>query len=347
MRRVLATARGAARHGRRRRPGGGLRRGRSAHRARPRDARSRARPRARSSATWTPVGTCSPARRSPRIPASIAKLYTTATALLRLGPQTTLATARVSDAEVDAAGVLRGDLVLVGGGDPFFGDVGRRAACGRGQRPQASRGSPATSSATRAASTALRSACCTRYDPDLGGVLSALAYDRGVDGGRVRLDAARFAAARFAGAAGGRSACASTARRARGRRRRARARSRSLPSLRRPHAHPLRQRPVEQLRRRDAAQGARRARRRARHDPRRRGRRARRRSASSACARAWPTGRGSRAPTARARATSCGCSSAWTTPTSARSSGRRWRCRAGPAPSSGACAARRPSGAAA
>ena len=134
---------------------------------------------------------------SARIPASIAKLYTTATALLRLGPQTTLSTGVVSDAEVDDAGVLRGDLVLVGGGDPFFGTyTGGRLA-----------DSVKAAGITRIAGSVvgdesgfdgLRSTCCTRYDPDLGGVLSALAYDRGVDRGRVRLDAARFAATRFA-----------------------------------------------------------------------------------------------------------------------------------------------------
>jgi D-alanyl-D-alanine carboxypeptidase/D-alanyl-D-alanine-endopeptidase (penicillin-binding protein 4) len=44
-----------------------------------------------------------------------------------------------------------------------------------------------------------RSGCCAGYDSDLGGVLSALAYDRGIFRGRARLDAARFAAGRFAG----------------------------------------------------------------------------------------------------------------------------------------------------
>ncbi|CAN5252152.1 hypothetical protein BH20ACT16_BH20ACT16_11550 [soil metagenome] len=43
-----------------------------------------------------------------------------------------------------------------------------------------------------------RSSCCSGYDSDLGGVLSALAYDRGVFRGRARTNAAQFAAGRFA-----------------------------------------------------------------------------------------------------------------------------------------------------
>ena len=134
---------------------------------------------------------------SPRIPASIEKLYTTATALLRLGPQTTLETGAVSDVPVDAAGVLRGDLVLVGGGDPFFGSqAGARLA----DAVKAAGVTRITGDVVgdETVFDRLRSVCCRGYDPDLGGVLSALAYDRGVDAGRVRLDAGRFAAVRFA-----------------------------------------------------------------------------------------------------------------------------------------------------
>ena len=65
-----------------------------------------------------------------RIPASVEKLFTTSAALLRLGPSATLTTRAVTapDAIVEPGGTLRGDLVLVGGGDPFFGDDGRREA---------------------------------------------------------------------------------------------------------------------------------------------------------------------------------------------------------------------------
>ena len=53
-----------------------------------------------------------------RVPASVEKLYTTSTSLLKLGPDSTLPTVAVTAAPLDAAGVLRGDLVLKGGGDP-------------------------------------------------------------------------------------------------------------------------------------------------------------------------------------------------------------------------------------
>lgn len=52
------------------------------------------------------------------IPASNAKLYTTALAVSRLGPDTQFRTLVTSDASVGPDGVLDGSVTLVGGGDP-------------------------------------------------------------------------------------------------------------------------------------------------------------------------------------------------------------------------------------
>jgi serine-type D-Ala-D-Ala carboxypeptidase/endopeptidase (penicillin-binding protein 4) len=56
----------------------------------------------------------------PRMPASVEKLYTSATTLRRLGPTGRLATSVLAEAPPDAAGVVDGDLYLRGGGDPTF-----------------------------------------------------------------------------------------------------------------------------------------------------------------------------------------------------------------------------------
>jgi len=61
-----------------------------------------------------------------RVPASVQKLVTTATALDRLGPQTRFETSVLARGEV-VEGVLDGDLYLKGAGDPSFGT----AALGR------------------------------------------------------------------------------------------------------------------------------------------------------------------------------------------------------------------------
>jgi D-alanyl-D-alanine carboxypeptidase/D-alanyl-D-alanine-endopeptidase (penicillin-binding protein 4) len=134
-----------------------------------------------------------------RIPASVEKLYTTSTALLRLGPAATLRTAAATAPEnvLEPGGVLRGDLVLVGGGDPFFGDDSAKLLA-RAVRAAGIRRIAGAVVGDESAFDAQRSSCCAGYDNELGGVLSALAYDRGFFRGRARLDAARFAAGRFA-----------------------------------------------------------------------------------------------------------------------------------------------------
>ncbi len=134
-----------------------------------------------------------------RIPASVEKLFTTSAALLRLGPWSTLTTEAVAapGAIVTPGGVLRGDLVLVGGGDPFLADAGAKVLA----RAVAAAGIRRIAGSVVGDESAFddrRAACCKGYDGDLGGVLSALAYDRGIHRGRARLDAARIAAARFA-----------------------------------------------------------------------------------------------------------------------------------------------------
>jgi serine-type D-Ala-D-Ala carboxypeptidase/endopeptidase (penicillin-binding protein 4) len=57
---------------------------------------------------------------TPRMPASVEKLYTSATTLRRMGGSGRLATSVLAQTAPDAAGVVRGDLYLRGSGDPTF-----------------------------------------------------------------------------------------------------------------------------------------------------------------------------------------------------------------------------------
>jgi D-alanyl-D-alanine carboxypeptidase/D-alanyl-D-alanine-endopeptidase (penicillin-binding protein 4) len=54
------------------------------------------------------------------LPASNAKLFTCAAALRLLGPDRTLATSLLAPARPGAGGVVAGDLILYGRGDPSF-----------------------------------------------------------------------------------------------------------------------------------------------------------------------------------------------------------------------------------
>jgi serine-type D-Ala-D-Ala carboxypeptidase/endopeptidase (penicillin-binding protein 4) len=69
--------------------------------------------------TGRPV--CARTAKRPRPLASNMKLFTTATALSRLGPQSRIPTLLKTDGGIDRNGVLRGSLYLVGGGDPALG----------------------------------------------------------------------------------------------------------------------------------------------------------------------------------------------------------------------------------
>jgi serine-type D-Ala-D-Ala carboxypeptidase/endopeptidase (penicillin-binding protein 4) len=69
--------------------------------------------------TGAPV--CARAAAKPRPLASNMKLFTTSTALARLGPQSRIPTTLKTDGGIDEDGVLHGSLYLVGGGDPALG----------------------------------------------------------------------------------------------------------------------------------------------------------------------------------------------------------------------------------
>lgn len=69
----------------------------------------------------TGVPVCARAASKPRPLASNMKLFTTSTALSRLGPQSRIPTTLKTDGGIDRNGVLHGSLYLVGGGDPALG----------------------------------------------------------------------------------------------------------------------------------------------------------------------------------------------------------------------------------
>ena len=64
---------------------------------------------------------CAQAATTPRPLASNTKLFTTAAALAKIGPETRIPTKVMTDGTIDAEGVLHGSLYLQGGGDPTLG----------------------------------------------------------------------------------------------------------------------------------------------------------------------------------------------------------------------------------
>ena len=128
-----------------------------------------------------------------RIPASMQKLYTTSTALLRFGPSATLDTTVRGVGSMDATGTWHGRLYLVGGGDPTFGSAGfDHIYYGTGATMQRLAANLRRATGLRSLRGAiigdeshldsLRGTPATGYRaniPDVEGELSGLAYDRG------------------------------------------------------------------------------------------------------------------------------------------------------------------------
>jgi D-alanyl-D-alanine carboxypeptidase/D-alanyl-D-alanine-endopeptidase (penicillin-binding protein 4) len=132
-------------------------------------------------------------------PASNEKLFVTATALLRFGATGTLTTALAAapGVAVDDAGVLRGDLYLVGGGDPTLGDAGLTALADQLADEGLTRIDGAVIGDESAFDT-LRGGPDSSYRPDgdLGGWLTALSWRHGRAGaqGPARAAATKLAA---------------------------------------------------------------------------------------------------------------------------------------------------------
>jgi serine-type D-Ala-D-Ala carboxypeptidase/endopeptidase (penicillin-binding protein 4) len=134
-----------------------------------------------------------------RPPASVNKLYTTSTALLRFGPQATLRTQVVASGTLDPDGVWRGDLFLKGAGDPTLGQpqidtLARTIAAQSGIRRVAG-----SVLGDESVFDSLRGASRTGFalDRDIEGVLSGVAVGRGFarDGSPPKEAARRLAKA--------------------------------------------------------------------------------------------------------------------------------------------------------
>ena len=152
-----------------------------------------------------------------RLPASVEKVYTTSTALLRFGAQTRLLTTIKGVGSLDSQGVWHGTLYLVGGGDPTFGSASfDHRAYGTGATVQQLVSNFISVTGIKALKGAIvgdesyfdsdrgTSATGNRSDlVDIEGELSALAYNRGfanLDGTAGQRRPALYAAQQFAAA---------------------------------------------------------------------------------------------------------------------------------------------------
>jgi D-alanyl-D-alanine carboxypeptidase/D-alanyl-D-alanine-endopeptidase (penicillin-binding protein 4) len=145
-----------------------------------------------------------------RYPASVEKVYTTSTALLKLGPNATLVTRILGSGTLGSDGVFTGTLYLRGGGDPSFGSASFDAsAYGTGATMQRLVSNLIRQSGITAVHgpvigdesyfDSLRGTAPYGFQTayDIGGPLSALDYDRGLadePGTSLQLQPAVFAA---------------------------------------------------------------------------------------------------------------------------------------------------------
>jgi serine-type D-Ala-D-Ala carboxypeptidase/endopeptidase (penicillin-binding protein 4) len=150
-----------------------------------------------------------------RLPASVEKLYTTSTVLLRFGPNANLLT-RVLGVGTMSDGVFTGTLYLKGGGDPTFGAQGfDRYYYGTGTTMQRLVANLIRDTGLRAVDgriagdesyfDSLRGTIATDFESSeyVEGQLSALAYDRGytdIHETTFQPHPAQFAAQQFAAA---------------------------------------------------------------------------------------------------------------------------------------------------
>jgi D-alanyl-D-alanine carboxypeptidase/D-alanyl-D-alanine-endopeptidase (penicillin-binding protein 4) len=133
----------------------------------------------------------------PRMPASVNKLYTTATALRRFGADRRLTTDVLVAAPPDDFGVITGDLYLHGGGDPVFATRDARSLA------EALAADGVTEVTGRvigdeSAWDGLRGGPASSYRTSMWvGPLSALSLDRGMVRRRFQTDPPRSAATTF------------------------------------------------------------------------------------------------------------------------------------------------------
>ena len=146
-----------------------------------------------------------------RVPASNQKVFTTGTALLRLGVAGRISTAAMSTTPIDASGVHRGNLYLKGFGDPTFGTTAFiRSAYGAGASVSDLAGRLVTGTGLARIEgdvvgdeTYFDSFRGTPYDryrrsPWLGGQLTALSFNRGLTAsGNFQASPALYAASQF------------------------------------------------------------------------------------------------------------------------------------------------------